>query len=68
MDMRMNQDQELNAESLLMNYSESELTRIWRDYSEITNAAKIAQQWMKDRRSVKLNSCKDLADWVAPFM
>ncbi len=68
LDMRMNQDQELNAESLLMNYSESELTRIWRDYSEITNAAKIAHQWMKDRRFVKLNSCKDLADWVSPFM
>lgn len=68
LDMRMNTQQELTAESVLMNYNEAELTRIWTEYSELTNASRIAQKWIKDRKFIRLNSCKDFADWVAPFI
>ncbi|NOT38192.1 MAG: 16S rRNA (cytosine(1402)-N(4))-methyltransferase RsmH [Saprospiraceae bacterium] len=68
LDMRMNALQETNAESILMNYTEAELVRVWSEYSELTNALKIAQKWIKDRKFIRLNSCKDFSDWVTPFI
>ncbi|MCC6814952.1 MAG: 16S rRNA (cytosine(1402)-N(4))-methyltransferase RsmH [Saprospiraceae bacterium] len=68
LDMRMNRNQELSAEMLLKNYSEMELSRVWKTYSELTNASKIAHQWIKERKSVRIKTCKDFAEWVSPFV
>ena len=44
LDMRMNQEQSLRAIDVLMNYSEAQLTAIFFEYGELTNAKKIAQR------------------------
>ena len=48
LDMRMNQQQELSAEVVVNEYSESDLTRIFRDYGEERYAGRIASAIVKN--------------------
>ena len=68
LDMRMNSEQEFNAEDVLMNYSEEQLIRVWTDYAEITNAKKIAPQWIQARKSMRIRKCSEFANWLSPFI
>ncbi len=68
LDMRMSHQQSKTAEDVLMNYSETDLNRIWTDYSEVTNAHRISKQWMNDRRGRRLKTCKEFAHWLSPFV
>ncbi|MEO6189376.1 MAG: 16S rRNA (cytosine(1402)-N(4))-methyltransferase RsmH [Saprospiraceae bacterium] len=68
LDMRMNSEQEFNAEDVLMNYSEEQLVRMWTDYAEITNAKKIAPQWIQARKSLRIRKCSEFAHWLSPFI
>lgn len=68
LDMRMNQDQEITAEDIIMNSSEAELANIFGNYGEVTNAKKIAAQLVKDRKQIRFSRCQFFADWAAPFI
>ena len=68
LDMRMNQEQELNAEGLLQTYSEVRLAKVFTQYGELTNGHLIAKKWIQDRKSTRLNGCASFAEWVSPFV
>ncbi|MBX9702979.1 MAG: 16S rRNA (cytosine(1402)-N(4))-methyltransferase RsmH [Silvanigrellaceae bacterium] len=53
-DMRMDQQQELNAEFVLQNYSESALTKLFFEYGEEPKARKLAKAIVEDRKTGKL--------------
>jgi 16S rRNA (cytosine1402-N4)-methyltransferase len=68
LDMRMNQEQTLRAIDVLMNYSEAQLTAIFFEYGELTNAKKIAQRIIQDRKNRKWDSCISFAQWADDFV
>ena len=68
LDMRMNQEQSLRAIDVLMNYSEAQLTAIFFEYGELTNAKKIAQRIVQDRKNRKWDSCISFAHWAEDFV
>lgn len=60
LDMRMNQDQVLNAWQVVNTYSDTELTKIIRDYSEEKWAKRIADFIVKAREAAPINTTEDL--------
>lgn len=68
LDMRMNTDQSLTADEVLMSYSETKLEQIMSEYGEITNAAQWCPRWVKDRRVLNIHTCSGFADWLGPFV
>jgi len=51
-----------------MNYSEAQLTAIFFEYGELTNAKKIAQRIVQDRKNRKWDSCISFAHWAEDFV
>ncbi|HMW40532.1 MAG: 16S rRNA (cytosine(1402)-N(4))-methyltransferase RsmH [Saprospiraceae bacterium] len=68
LDMRMNMEQEMTAADILAQYPEDKLSRIWSEYAEVTNAAKMAAKWTSDRKSIRLRTCREFAQWLGPFI
>lgn len=68
LDMRMNLAQEMTAADILAQYPEDKLFRIWSDYAEVTNAAKMAAKWINDRKSIRVRTCREFAQWLGPFI
>ncbi|MBP5416049.1 MAG: 16S rRNA (cytosine(1402)-N(4))-methyltransferase RsmH [Clostridiales bacterium] len=68
LDMRMNQQQELSAEVVVNEYSESDLTRIFRDYGEERYAGRIASAIVKKRAEAPIRSTTALADIIRSAM
>lgn len=62
LDMRMNKHGELSAKSVVNEYDEFELVKIFRSYGELSNARKIAGEIVKARASRKINTTNDLMD------
>jgi 16S rRNA (cytosine1402-N4)-methyltransferase len=62
LDMRMNKHGELSAKSVVNEYDEFELVKIFRSYGELSNARKIAGEIVKERASRKINTTNDLMD------
>ena len=60
LDMRMAQDSELTAETVLNELSQRELTKIFRDYGEELNASRIATKIVKVREKHPLKTTGDL--------
>lgn len=62
LDMRMNKHGELSAKSVVNEYDEFELVKIFRSYGELSNARKIAGEIVKARASKKINTTNDLME------
>lgn len=64
LDMRMDQSQTLNAECVVNNYSESELSKILYLYGEEKNARQIARKIVKQREKSPIKTTFQLRDIV----
>ena len=60
LDMRMNQKSDLSAKSLINDYSEEELLRVFRMYGEIPNARKLVNVILTARVANPINTTGDL--------
>ncbi len=64
LDMRMNTESATTAEKVLNEYSKEELNRIFRDYGELINAAKISEKICIARENMKIRYSHDLIEIV----
>ena len=60
LDMRMNQNGELSAKSLIASYEEKELIHIFRQYGELPNAYKVAQTIIVARENSPIETTGEL--------
>ena len=60
LDMRMNQNQEIDAQYVINNYSEQDLHKIFGMYGEIKNARTLAQTLVKARAQSLIKTTEDL--------
>ena len=67
LDMRMDVSSELDAESLLNNYDESELSRIFYNFSDLRNSRKIAQLICVNRKNKKIQTSDELNKILKPL-
>ena len=65
LDMRMNQNQSLDAATVVNTYSQTELERIFKDYGEVREYKKVASLIVNNR---PFNSSKELADFLSKKM
>ncbi|MFI3320350.1 MAG: 16S rRNA (cytosine(1402)-N(4))-methyltransferase RsmH [Rikenellaceae bacterium] len=66
LDMRMNQRGKLTARTIVNTYSNEELTRIFRDWGEISTPWKVANCLERARANSPIETTSDLVDAVAP--
>ncbi|GAB5046522.1 16S rRNA (cytosine(1402)-N(4))-methyltransferase RsmH [Thermodesulfovibrio sp. TK110] len=64
LDMRMDQTGSLTAWDVVNKYSEKELERILREYSDEPFARRIAREIVRQRSKKPIDTCKELADLV----
>ena len=64
LDMRMDQSQELSAETIVNEYSKDELVRILREYGEEKFAVRIAENILKERASCRLTKTGELVSII----
>lgn len=64
LDMRMNQDQELNAYDVVNNYSLEDLTKIFKVYGEEKYASSIAKGIVNARKNNQINTTLELAEII----
>jgi 16S rRNA (cytosine1402-N4)-methyltransferase len=64
LDMRMDVTSPLTAETILAEYSEAELTRIFREYGEERLASRYARRIVDGRRSKHLRTSKELVELI----
>ncbi len=62
LDMRMNKSGELSAFTVVNEYDERELIKIFRTFGELPNARKITDQIMKNRASIKIKTTNQLME------
>jgi len=62
LDMRMNQKSELTAQKIVNEYSEQQLTKIFKEYGELINAKKVAQQICRHREEKEIRTTEDLKE------
>ena len=60
LDMRMDLDSPLSAKAVINGYSKDELNRVFRDFGEICNPAKIVSAILETRKKRKIESAKEL--------
>jgi len=68
LDMRMNQEQELDAVIVLNTYSEEDLMRIFKSYGELRIAQKLAQRVVTAREASEIITVADLKEICAPLV
>tara|TARA_B100001094_G_scaffold107070_1_gene103100 strand:+ start:20329 stop:21222 length:894 start_codon:yes stop_codon:yes gene_type:complete len=68
LDMRMNKNGELTASDILNNYSESELSKIFYDYSDLRNSRAIAKLIVDKRNKNKIHLTKQFNKMLKPFL
>lgn len=64
LDMRMNQDQEFSAYNVVNEYSEKDLTRIFKDYGEEKFASSIARKIVKAREEKPIETTLELVEII----
>lgn len=64
LDMRMNQEAELDAWKVVNTYSQEDLTRIFREYGEDPFASKIARKICETRSNRPINTTFELVDVI----
>jgi 16S rRNA (cytosine1402-N4)-methyltransferase len=60
LDMRMDQDQDLNAEFIINSYTGEQLIQLFRKYGEIGNARKLAEEILNERSSHRIGTTEEL--------
>lgn len=68
LDMRMDKRGELTAASVLKNYSELQLHKIFEQYGEVRNAKQLAKHIVTNRKGMVLNNISSLKALIAPVM
>jgi 16S rRNA (cytosine1402-N4)-methyltransferase len=64
LDMRMNREQELDAEYIINNYSEEELEKIFFEYGEENYSKRIVSKILKVRENKNIETTFELADII----
>jgi 16S rRNA (cytosine1402-N4)-methyltransferase len=64
LDMRMDRRQEMTAQSVLSEYSEQRLHKLFEQYGEVTNAKTLARTIVEARRSASLKTIADFKNAV----
>jgi 16S rRNA (cytosine1402-N4)-methyltransferase len=67
LDMRMNQAQTLHAGTIVQQYEEDELKRVFRDYGELREAGKLARHICNVRTDKSIDTTGKLLDLIRPF-
>jgi 16S rRNA (cytosine1402-N4)-methyltransferase len=68
LDMRMGQDSDITAQTVLNTYSHDRLEHVFFEYGEIKQAGKLARAIMESRERQTLVSVADLIDAIEPFV
>lgn len=66
LDMRMNQNGEVSAKTIVNEYDEADLTRIFKQYGELTNARKVAYTIALGRDKKTIETTGELMEVLAP--
>lgn len=67
LDMRMNTEQQVSAQEVIMSYPVRKLEFLFKEYGELTNARRIAEELIKERSSRSFRSCQEFAHWAERF-
>ena len=68
LDMRMNQNQKLDAHYVINNYEEIDLNNLFFNYGEVRNSKKISKQILSSREKRVINTTSDLVELLKPLM
>ncbi len=68
LDMRMNQENELDAVTVVNDYSEDDLNRIFKEYGELRIAPKLTRAILQHRADAKIETVAQLKKICAPFV
>ena len=68
LDMRMNQNEEITAGSVIRSYSEERLHKIFEQYGEVTNSKTLAKTIVNLRKSYPLNTVNEFKNAVYPVV
>ena len=68
LDMRMNQEQDLDASKVLNIYSEEELTRIFKEFGELRIAPKLARIIVQERQNAPIETIAQLKGLCDPLV
>lgn len=64
LDMRMNQQNELTAKKIVNEYDAKHLIKIFKEYAEIHNAAKLVSQIVEARNEKEISTTNDLKETI----
>ena len=67
LDMRMNQNQKLDAHYVVNNYEEKDLNNLLFNYGEVRNSKKISKQILSLREKRVINTTTDLVELLKPL-
>lgn len=67
LDMRMNQNQKLDAHYVINNYEEIDLNNLFFNYGEVRNSKKISKQILSLRDKRVINTTTDLVELLKPL-
>ena len=67
LDMRMNQNQKLDAHYVVNNYEEKDLNNLFFNYGEVRNSKKISKQILSLRDKRVINTTTDLVELLKPL-
>lgn len=67
LDMRMNQNADLNAFKVVNEYEKEDLTRIFREYADLKNAHKVSWGICNARENKKIDTTEELLSVVEPY-
>lgn len=67
LDMRMNQNATIKASDIVNNYTEEQLTNIFRLYGEMNNARQIAKRIVSTRQNQPITTIEQLNNTIAPL-
>ena len=67
LDMRMNQNQKLDAHYVINNYEEIDLNNLFFNYGEVRNSKKISKQILSSREKRVINTTTDLVELLKPL-
>ena len=67
LDMRMNQNQKLDAHYVVNNYEEIDLNNLFFNYGEVRNSKKISKQILSSREKRVIHTTSDLVELLKPL-
>ena len=67
LDMRMNQNQKLDAHYIINNYEEKDLNNLFFNYGEVRNSKKISKQILSSRKKRDIDTTSDLVELLKPL-